>query len=56
MKTETINWIEIAKYNYIMGYEWEEAYACNHLTPEEEKQYIEWKLNYLEVALKDCPF
>ena len=50
------NWLEIAKYNLVMGNGFAEAYACDHLTPDEEKQFAEYKAKYLEESLKDCPF
>ena len=59
MKTENskeINWLEIAKYNLIIGAGFAEAYACDKLTREEREAYDEYKAAYLKEALKDCPF
>lgn len=54
MKNE--NWLEIGKYNLIMGNGFAEAYAYDKMTPEEKKQFDEYKKKYLEDALKDCTF
>ena len=53
---EKINWLEIAKFNLIMGNGFAEAYAVDHLTPEERQEFDNFKKEYLEKALEDCPF
>ena len=53
---KAINWLEIGKYNLVMGNGFAEAYAEDRMTEEEKRQFHEYKDAFLKEALKDCPF
>ena len=48
--------MEYAKDCLQKGLEFSEAFAMDLMTYEEREEYSEYKMAYLDEALKDCPF